>query len=103
MAAFCIWSIGAIVFLGVGIYSAKSEKAVSFFTFENPIKVTDTAKFNAAVAKLWFAFAAGFEILGLPFLFIDSPLILLVLLGVIALVIALIVGYLNIEQKYTEK
>lgn len=103
MTAFCIWSIAAIVFFCVGIYSEKSEKAVSFFTFENPIKVTDVTGFNGAVAKLWFTFAAGFEILGVPFLFVDSPLVLLVILGVIALVIALIAGYLKIENKYAEK
>lgn len=102
MFAFVIWSFVAIIFVLIGKSAWRSEQEVGFFTFTKPPKVKNIEKYNHAVGKLWFSFAIILEILGVPFLFIEqnSPVFLLVILGVVILVIVTIVAYLKIEIKY---
>lgn len=99
---FVIWSIVASIYIFIGIGAWRSKQEVGFFTFSKPAKMKDVVKYNHAVGKLWFAFAAVLEALGIPFLFAkqNSPIFVFVVLGVVILVIALIVIYLRIEKKY---
>lgn len=100
--AFVIWSVVAVIFLTIGVSAWQSKEAVGFFTFVNPPQVKDTKQYNHAVAKLWFAAAFIFEILGVPFLWYEqnSPLIIFIILGVVILVIAMMIAYTRIEAKY---
>lgn len=102
MFAFIIWSIGALIFILIGIGAWRSEQEVGFFTFRKAKKMKDVVRYNHAVGKLWFVFSAVLEILGIPFLFAEqnSPIFLVVILGVVLLVIATIIFYLRIENKY---
>ena len=105
MIAFIIWSIVALVIIGIGIYSFVSKKPVGFFSGIEPPKVKDTKKYNRAVALLWFIYGTAFELLALPFLFAGgSALIAITVIGgTIALSIALPIVYsLVILKKYQE-
>ena len=100
--AFVIWSVVAAIFFVIGANAWKAEEAVGFFTFVDPPKVKDVRLYNHAVAKLWFAAAIIFEILGVPMLRLkqNSPQIIFTILGVMILVIAMMVVYLRVEAKY---
>lgn len=99
---FVIWSIISLIFVVIGIVSYKSKEAVGFFTFVKAPTVTDIKKYNKAVAILWFVFALLLEVMGLPFLLFEqnSPFFIITAFGVVALVIAIIISYIFIEQKY---
>jgi len=100
--AFIIWSIVAALFLGIGISGRKSKEAVGFFTFVKPPVVSDVDKYNHSVSMLWIIVAVIFEIIGMPLLFSEqnSPVFILVIFGIVALVIGMIIVYLRIEAKY---
>lgn len=102
MLAFIIWSIVVMIFVFIGISTWKSEQETGFFTFCKPKKMNDVRGYNHAVGKLWFVFSAFLEILGIPFLFFNqnSPIYLIVILGVLILVIVTVIFYLRIENKY---
>lgn len=102
MIAFIIWSYVTVIFFMIGVSAWKAKEAVGFFTFVDPPKVKDVRQYNHAVAKLWFAAAVIFEILGVPMLWIkqNSPQIIFTILGVMVLVIAMMVVYTRVETKY---
>ncbi|MGN0435565.1 MAG: hypothetical protein ACI4D8_02925, partial [Wujia sp.] len=102
--AFVIWSLVAIIFLMIGISSYRSKVEVGFFNGVKPKKMKDVAAYNHAVAKIWFFFAAAFEIIGIPLLFIEqnSPVALIMVLLTIWLIIGIIIAYLKVEQKYKD-
>lgn len=99
---FILWSIGAAVFLGIGISCRKSTEAVGFFTFVKPPEIDDIAHYNNAVSILWFTAAAVFEITGIPMLFLEqnSPYFIFMIFGIMILVIIIMISYLKIEAKY---
>lgn len=102
LIAFIIWSVVAVLFLGIGIVGRKSKEAVGFFTFVKPPKVTDLNKYNHSVSILWIIVAVIFEIIGVPLLFLEqnSPMFIFVIVGVAALSIGMMIAYLKIEEKY---
>ncbi len=102
---FVIWSIVFLVLVGIGIWAWRSEKAVSFFTGTKAPEVTDVRKYNRSVAVLWFGYAALFELLGLPLLFLkqNSAGFLGSVLGVPVISIALMIVYHRILRKYEKK
>ena len=102
IVAFVIWSVVAMVFVGIGVSCRKSKEPVGFFTGVKPPAVKDVKQYNKAVSRLWIVFAVLLEMLGVPFLFAyqNSPVFIIVMLGVMVLVIALMVAYLKIEAKY---
>ena len=102
IAGFIIWSIIALVLIGIGILAWKSDKAVGFFSGVKPPEVSDVRKYNHSVAVLWFAYAVLFELLGLPFLFLkqNSAGFLLSVLGVPLISIALMIIYNLILARY---
>lgn len=102
MIGFIIWSIVAIVFIGIGISAYKSEKTVGFFTFvESPV-VNNVKKYNHAVSILWIVGAVLLEMTGIPLLVLEqnSPMFITVIFGVVVLVIGMMIVYVRIEHKY---
>lgn len=101
-AGFVIWSVVSLVLLGIGIWSWKSDKTIGFYAGVKPPEVSDIRKYNRAVAILWFAYAAAFEVLGLPLLFLkrNSAGFVWSILGVVAITIALMIVYNRILAKY---
>lgn len=99
---FVIWSIVAVIFLGIGISCRKSNEAVGFFTGCKPPAVEDVKRYNKAVSKLWFVSAGTYEVIGVPLLFLEQnsllfvPIIFAVVIGLIVMMVA----YLQIEAKY---
>ena len=102
LIAFVIWTMVALVFLLIGISCWKSEKTVGFFSNVKPPEIKAVKKYNKAVAKIWFGFAAAMEIIGIPLLFIEqnSPVALLIAFAVVVLIIAIMIIYVKIEAKY---
>lgn len=100
---FIVWTICAVLFVAIGISNLKSDEPVGFFTFAKPPKIRkDIKKYNHAVAVLWFVFAAVLELLGIPLLFLNpnSPVFIIIILGVAVLIIFLIAAYFKIVAKY---
>lgn len=104
IAGFVIWTAVAGIFLAIGISSRRSEKPVGFFTFVKAPQVRDAGSYNRAVSRLWIIAAVVLEILGVPFLFLkqNSPVFVLLVFAVMALVIGMAAAYMRIEAKYRE-
>ena len=102
MIGYVIWSLVCVVLLGIGVSAWISKKPVGFFTGVKPPEVSDTDRYNHAVAALWFVYAILVEICGLPLLFLEqnSAGFIFVIIGVIAITIAVSIVYLRIERKY---
>lgn len=102
MVGFILWSIVALLFLGIGMSSRKATEAVGFFTFVKPPIVEDVRRYNNAVAILWFVVTMIWELMGIPFLFLkqNSPIFLFIIFGVVILLIAMMIAYTRIEAKY---
>ena len=100
--AFIIWTIVAVLFLLIGISARKSKEPIGFFSFVKPPAVKDTKGYNNAVSNLWFAVAVLFEIMGIPFLFLEqnSPFFFLMVFGVVGLLIGMMIAYNVIESRY---
>ena len=103
--AFIVWSVMTLVMITIGAISWKSKKPVGFFTGVKPPEVTDAAKYNHAVGKIWFVYAGLFEAFGLPFLFLkqNSAGFVIPILGVVFSSIGLAVAYTFISAKYQKK
>lgn len=99
---FVIWSVVAMFYLLIGIHSWNAKEEAGFFTFTKPPKMKDVTAYNHAVGKIWFCFTGLFEIIGIPFLFIEqnSPVALLIVVAVLLLVIGTMIAYLRVEAKY---
>ena len=95
MTAFIIWSIVAAGLLVLALVTLRMKKPAAFFAGVKAPEVRDVRRFNRRVALLWACFAAAFELMGLPFLWIarQKALIVLPLLGVPFAAIALAAGY----------
>ena len=102
---FIIWSIVFLVILGIGIWSWHSGKAVGFFSGVKPPEVTDVRRYNRSVATLWFVYAALFESLGIPLLFLkkNSAGFLWRLLGIPLITIGLLIVYNRILRRFELK
>ena len=102
LIGFIVWSIIALVIIGIGIWSWNSKKAVGFFAGVNPPKIKDVRKYNHSVAVLWFVYAVLFELLGLPLLFYEqnSAVFLLPGLGIHFISIGLMIAYTLMVNKH---
>jgi protein-S-isoprenylcysteine O-methyltransferase Ste14 len=100
--AFVIWTVISLVLAGIGIRDWNAGKAVGFFTGTRPPEVEDVRAYNHDVARLWFGYAAVFELLGIPFLFLkqNSALLVPFMMGIPVITIALMVIYHRILQKH---
>ncbi len=101
LIGFFIWSIVALVFVGIGISVWRAKEPVGFFTGVEPPKVKNTTKYNHAVSILWFSYAVLLEIFGLPLLFLkqNSPGFVISILGTVFISIGLAVAYNMILAK----
>ena len=102
---FIIWTLVCLVMLGIGIWAFNAKEPVGFFTGVKPPEVTDIKKYNRAVAYLWFAYGIILELLGIPFLFLEqnSPGFIPVVIGAVALSLALAIGFFFVEKKYRKR
>ena len=102
IVAFVLWSIVSLVFLGIGISCRRSKEAVGFFTFVKPPEVEETGRYNRAVGILWFMAAGIFEVIGIPFMFLqqNSPFSILIVFAVILLILGMMIAYIRIEARY---
>ena len=100
--AFIIWSIIAIGFIAIGFSCYKSDVAVGFFTFTKAPEVKNIEDYNHAVGKLWFFAALVYELIGIPFLFLEqnSPVFILIMFAIFLWLIFLMIGYFKIESRY---
>ena len=70
VVAFVIWSIVALIFVMIGVVNWRSKNRSWIFYWGGTGKKKDIVGYNHAVAKIWFFYAAIFEIIGfLSFLF----------------------------------
>lgn len=101
---FVICSIVAVIFFGIGISCCKSREAVGFFTFVKPPTVENVEHYNRAVSVLWVVVSIVFELISVPFLFLEqnSPIFLLMAFAMLILVIGMMIAYSKIEAKYRE-
>lgn len=99
---FFIWTLITLIFVYIGITIRKSNIPVNLFTFGDAPKVNDIKRYNKAVSNLWLVFTILFEMIGISLLFIkqNSPLVILIVLGVVFLVIGIMLAYTKIESKY---
>lgn len=104
MIALILWGLCGALFFGLGIYCFFAKKQVGFWANAEVPPVTDVKAFNRAVGRLWCGFGIVFVLLGLPLATDNTILILLVsTLGTVYEVIALIVIFMCIENKYRKK
>lgn len=99
---FFIWTLITLIFVYISITIRKSNIPVNLFTFGDAPKVNDIKRYNKAVSNLWLVFTILFEMIGISLLFIkqNSPLVILIVLGVVFLVIGIMLAYTKIESKY---
>ena len=102
VVGFIIWSVVAALMLGIGLWAWKAKKPVGFFAGVKPPEVKNVVKYNHAVAKIWFAYAALFGLCGVPLLFLkqNSPYFVLSILGVVFASIGIAVAYHLVLSKY---
>lgn len=102
IAAFVFWSVVCLIFVAIGIANWKSKTEVGFFTGVKPSKKKDITAYNHAVAKIWFFFAAGLEISGIPIFFIkqNSLMALIPCAMCVILCIAIMIIYVRVDAKY---
>lgn len=95
MIGFLIWSAVFVLILAIAAVTWRSRKPAAFFAGVEPPEVRDVRKYNRAVAVLWTVYGLAFEGLGIPLLFPDMKvaMILVPLLGVPLISIALMIAY----------
>ena len=99
---FAFWTITCLIFVGLGVWSFISKKAVGFWAGVEPPKVKDVKKYNRTVGILWFIYAGLMDMMGIPLIFLDqnSAGFIPVILGSVAVTIGLVAAYVMIEKKY---
>ena len=102
VAGFVIWSIIALLMLGIGVWSFCSKEPVGFWAGVKAPEVKDVKKYNHTVGVLWFVYAILLELFGIPLLFLkqNSAGLVPVILGTVAVTIGLMVAYHLVEKKY---
>lgn len=102
---FIIWSAVSLLIVGIGIWTRRSEKPAGFYSGVKPPEVSNVRQYNRAVSVLWFAYAALFELTGIPFLLLkqNSGGFIWSILGVVFITIALPVIYNRILSKYRKR
>lgn len=113
MMAYMIWLFVSLIFVVLGVYdmvNAHKGKVFGFYSNVKPPKteeLTNATAYNRALGKLLAGSGVALALIGLPLLGMDEDnglLILLLLLGTFAWVIAMILIYtLKIEAKYRNK
>ena len=102
IAAFVIWSLVSAVILGIGIRTWRAKQPVAFFPGVKPAEVTDVRGYNHAVAAIWFAYAAVFELMGVPLLLLrqNSAWIAAGILGAALISVLLPAAYNGVLSRF---
>lgn len=101
---FAICVIVGLLFVGIGFSSFKAKGPVGFWSNAKTVPIDDVKSYNKAVGKLWCVFGIIVIFLSLPMLAgQNSPFILLSIIGIMFEVIAAMVVYMRIENKYRKK
>ena len=102
MIGFGIWCMVGFFFIGLGICSLFSKKAVGFWANAEMFQVTDVKKYNRTMCRLFCIMGVVFIFLGLPLLRKETTLwILLSCVGVmIEVIVSMIIYTTVIEKKY---
>ena len=105
ITGFILWLLVGAAFIGLGIYARSTKKTMGFWANAKVFAVTDVAKYNNAVGKLFIVFGIVFIILGLPLLLKTATLLVFVpAIGVmIESIVAMIVYTVVIEKKYRKQ
>ena len=105
MTAFIIWTLCCCIFLGLGIYSLRAKKPVGFWANAKAFPVKDVKGYNRACGRLWIGYGLICMAAGIPLLFPEKVLIVLLSAGgmVIATLALMLIYTLVIEKKYREK
>jgi len=107
MAAFIGWAILGLFFVIWGIYMffAKSAKPFGFWANAEVAEMKDVKGYNRALGRLWCVFGVLLILLGLPFLFGQNSVGLIITIpGTMIISIgAMIVYVVGIEPKYRKK
>ena len=107
MGAFICWAILGLFFVIWGIYMffAKSAKPFGFWANAEVAQMKDVKGYNRALGKLWCTFGVLLILLGLPFLFGQNSVGLIITIpGTMIISIgAMIVYVVGIEPKYRKK
>lgn len=102
---FGIWCMIGCFFIGLGIFSFFSKKAVGFWANVEMFQVTDVKKYNSAMGKLFCTLGVVLIFLGVPLLSKQNSVwILFSIIGVMVEMIAAMIIYTTvIEKKYKKK
>lgn len=97
---YIIWAGCALLFAGMGIYCFFAKKPARFWANTNGVEVEDMKGYNRAMGILWIGFGAYFALIGLPLLFGNLILTILVsMLGTVAGTIGLMAVYTAVISK----
>ena len=103
LIGFGIWCITGCFFIGLGIFSFFSKKAIGFWANVDMFEVTDIKKYNSAMGKLFCTMGVIFILLGFPLLQ-NTIWILFSVIGVfVEVIMAMIIYTTVIEKKYKKK
>jgi len=106
-AAFIIWAVLGVLFIGLGLYvfHSKRSKPFGFWANAETVLIEDVKGYHRALGILWCVYGALFVLIGLPLLSVRyQALIMLSVLGVMFISIgAMIVYTVGIEPKYRKK
>lgn len=101
MAAFIIWSLVGIIFIGLGISNFYAKGVVGFWSNIPAPEIEDMKHFNRAVGWMWIVFGIVMIVLGIPLLSgQNSPYVFLSVAGVVIEIIALMIIYTRLVLKY---
>ena len=107
MAAFIGWAVLGLFFVIWGIYMffTKSAKPFGFWANAEVAEMKDVKGYNHALGKLWCVFGVLLILLGLPFLFGQNSIgVIITIPGTMIISIgAMIVYVVGSEPKYRKK
>lgn len=107
MVAFIMTALMGLMFIGMGIYVFRSQKAKPFGFWANAETppVTDVRAYNKALGKLWIVFGSFFILFGIPLIAgQNSPFAIFSIVGImLESIIAMGVYTIGIEGKYRDK
>ncbi len=107
MAAFICWAVLGMFFIvwGICMFFAKSAKPFGFWANAEVAEMKDVKGYNRALGKLWCVFGVLLILLGIPFLFGQNSVGLIITIpGTMLISIgAMIVYVVGIEPKYRKK
>lgn len=104
MGEFLVYSLLAFLFAIVGWTSYNAKRPAGLWTFVKAPRVTDLEKYNHAVGRLWYFFAAIFLIFSLASLVGQNGTVAIATLPCAAIaVFGVFMVYFRIEEKYRVK